>query len=339
MESKRKKLIIIISISLVVSVGILIPVTLILVNNSFNTYELGQINTGGEAFDVEIEGDIAYVVDTADNNPGGLVIINVSDPTHPYILGSYYESGMPYAVDVVGNIAFLANINVGLEVINISDPTNPVKIDQYIGSGAAFDVQVIGEIAYIVDWSRGLVLLDISDPSDVSEISRYSISGACPHVHVDNGIAYIIDHHSSYSGIRLINVNNPQSPSQVGYYAPSGIDFWNPFVHENTIYVANHGSNGGELHILNASIYSQISSLGVFDDGGAIGAAFTNSSIVYLADYQNGLIIVDLMDPSSPRVIGRHFDGGHAYDVVVVGDIAYVADREDGLEIIKINNL
>ena len=338
MEIKHKKLIIIISISLVVSVGILIPVVLILVNTSFNTYELGQINTGGCAFDVEIEGDIAYVVDIAEDNPGGLVIINVSDPTHPYILGSYYQSGLPYAVDVVGDIAFLANTEVGLEVLNISDPTNPVKLDQYTGSGAAFDVQVIGEIAYIVDWSRGLVILNISDPSDVSEISSYSISGVCPHVHVDNGIAYIIDHHSSYSGIMLINVNNPQSPYQVGNYAPSGIDFWNPFVHENIIYTANHGINGGELHILNASNYSQISSLGVIDDGGAINAAFTNNSIVYLADYNKGLIIVDLMDISNPRVIGRYFDGGHSYDVVVVGDIGYVADREDGLEIIKINS-
>jgi len=45
MEKIRKKLILIISISLVVSVGIFIAVVLILVNNSFNTYELGQINT------------------------------------------------------------------------------------------------------------------------------------------------------------------------------------------------------------------------------------------------------------------------------------------------------
>lgn len=338
MDPKRKKLIIIISLSLVITVGILIPVFLILVKGSFNTSELGQINTGGMASDVEIEGNIAYVVDTADGNPGGLVIINISDPTNPSILGSYYQSGLPYVVDVVGDFAFLANIFVGLEVLDISDPTNPVKIDQYTGSGAIFDVQVVGEVAYLADWSRGLVLLNISDPSDVKEISRYDPSVACPHVHVENEIAYIINHYSSYSGIMLINVSNPYSLHQIGSYAPSGIDFWNPFVHENIIYLANHGINGGEVYFLDASNPSEISQLGVFNEMSNIFAAFTNDSIAYFADCQNGLIIVDLVDMSNPRVIGRYFDGGQAIDLVVVEDIAYVADREDGLEIIKILN-
>ena len=168
------------------------------------------------------------------------------------------------------------------------------------------------------------------------EISRFSISGACTHVYVDNGIACIIDHHSSYSGIRLINVSNPQSLSQIGSYAPPNIDFWNPFVHENIIYVGNHGNNGGELRMLNASNCSQISPLAIFDDGGSIFGAFTNDNIVYVADYQNGLTIIDMTDFSHPKVIGRHFDGGHSMNVVVTEDIVYVADREDGLEIIRV---
>ncbi len=63
MEPKRKKpIIIIISLSLVMVVAIIIPVSLILVKLPFNTTELGQISTGGEAHELEIQGDIAYVV-------------------------------------------------------------------------------------------------------------------------------------------------------------------------------------------------------------------------------------------------------------------------------------
>jgi len=105
------------------------------------------------------------------------------------------------------------------------------------------------------------------------------------------------------------------------------------------IYVANHGLSGGKWFFLNASSYSQISTIGIFNKEGTINAAFINNNVAYLAAYQNGLIIVDLADLSNPRVIGRYFDGGHPYDVEVVGDIAYVADREDGLEIIKTLNI
>lgn len=124
--------------------------------------------------------------------------------------------------------------------------------------------------------------------------------------------------------------------SQVGYYALSNVDFWNPFANEDVIYVANHGSSGGEFYFLDASSYSQISPIRQFNDEGMINAAFINNSIAYLAAYDNGLIVVDLANLANPRVIGRHFDGGNAIDVVAVGDIVFVADRADGLEIIKI---
>lgn len=339
MNSKRKKLIIIIPLSLIIAAAIIIPVTLILIKNSFNTIELGQISTGGEARDVKIKGDIVYIVDTGgESSPGGLVIINVSNPYHPSIIGSYYQSGLPFKVDVVGNIAILANIYVGVEILNISDLTNPVKIDQYTGSGEAYDVQILGEIAYIADGSRGLVLLNISDPSNVSEISRFSTTGACTQLHVVNDIAYITDHLTSYTAIRLIDVSNPHSMSQVGYYSLNNVDFWNPYVCNNVIFVANHGITGGEFYFLNASDYSQITPIRQFNEEGIINAAFVNNSIGYFACYENGLIAVDLMDLSNPKIIGRHFDGGHSIEVVAVGNIVYVADREDGLEIIKVMN-
>jgi len=339
MEIKRKKLIIIISLSLVVIASVIIPVILIIANSSFNTAELGQINIGGEAFDVDIEGNLAFVVNTSDDGSGGLVIINISDPTHPIIVGSYHQSNSAFSVEVVGEFAYLANPNVGLEVLNVSDPTNPVKIEQYTGSGEIYDVQVIGEIAYITDWSNGLILLNISDPLHVSVISSYNTPGACLHVHVDNGIACIIDHYSSYSALRLVNVSNPQSLVPLSYHAPANVDFWNPFIYQNKIYTANHGTNGGDLRIFDISDPSVISPISTYDDGGFINSYFIESNLVYMADYENGLKVIDTTDITNPRLIARYFDGGHSIEVVVVGDIAYVADHADGLEIIKIQNL
>jgi hypothetical protein len=336
MESKRKRLIIVIIGSIIIASGISIPLTYLFLFGSFNTQELAQVNTGGGAYDLEVHGDIAYVVDTADSNPGGLVLINVSNPYHPYILGSYYQSGLPMTVDATGDIAYLANRNLGLEILNVSDPSNPIKIEQYTGSGEIYDVQVIGDIAYFADWSNGLVILNVSNPYDVNVINNYPISGACIHLHVYNNLAYITDHYSSYTGIRIINVSNPYSLVQEGYYNQANIDFWNPIVVDDRIYVANHGSNGGDFYILDATDLLDIQQLSVYNKDGTIFSYSIVGNEIYFADYERGLVVVDYTDLTNPIIVGRHFDGGHAYDVEVIGDIAYVADRDDGLEIIKI---
>jgi hypothetical protein len=335
--SKRQKIILlVITLGILTGVSTIVPLIINLFPISFNTRELGQIDTGGMARDVEVHGHIAYVVDTSEPNPGGLLIINVSDPANPIILGSYYQSGLPWQVRVVGEIAYLANSMVGLEILNVSDPTNPIKIDQYSGSGEAYDVEVVGDIAYLADWSRGLIILNVSNPSNVREIRTILIPGACIHVSVVNSLAYIVDHQTEFSGLRVVNVSNPSLPVQISNFAPSGVDFWNPFAYGDYVYIGNHGLGGGELRILNVRDPSNIVQAGLFDEQSFISGSFVNGNRAYLADYRNGLVVVDITFPVSPVKVAQFFDGGHAIDVDVISNIAYVADRDDGLEIIEI---
>lgn len=225
MSKKQKIIVLVVTVSLLTSVATIIPLIVNLFPIISHTRELGQIDTGRMTIDVEVHGDIAYVVDATENNPGGLLIINVSDPANPIILASYYQSGLPWKVSIVGEIAYLANSMIGLEVLNISDPTNPVKIDQYTGSGKAYDVEVVGDDAYLTDWSRGLVISNVSNPSNVREIRTFLIPGACIHVSVANSLAYIVDHRTDYSGLRVVNVSDPSHPVPLHNHAPSGVDY------------------------------------------------------------------------------------------------------------------
>jgi hypothetical protein len=336
MNKKHKIILVIIVFSVIIVLSTSIPFIISLLPIISHTRELGQINTGGRATDVEVHGNIAYVVDTTENNPGGLLIINVSDPTNPIIIESYYQSGLPRKVSVVGDIAYLANSMVGLEVLNISDPTNPVKIDQYTGGGVTYDVEVVGEIAYLADWSRGLVILNVSNPKDVRVIRTVSISGACIHVSVFNFIAYIVDHHSDYSGMRIINVSDPSVPVQLNNHAPSGVDYWNPYAYGDYVYIGNHAPGGGELRILNVSDPSNIILEGIFDMQSSVHSSYKSGDKVFLADYFKGLVVIDANSPNNSVKIAQYFDGGHAIDVDVKSNIAYIADGNDGLEIIEI---
>ncbi len=296
----------------------------------------GQIDTGGQAEFVEVVGDIAYVVDVDEDSPGGLVLIDISDPTEPVEISSFNDGGRPFEFAVADGLVFLADAFEGLEIINVSDPENPEEIYQYNGSGAIYDVQIVEDIAYVADWNWGMIVLNISDPVNPELLANKPITGACIHVHVDGDLVYASDHRNEETGIVVYNISNPANPIQVGSYLPE-YDIWNPFVRNGLIYTGNHEMNGGELRILNSTIQNDIEELGILDPGGTIFSIVVHEDLAYMADYQLGLIIADVSDPATPRLVRTFYDGGHAKDVCVVGDLIFVADGEDGLEIIQMS--
>ncbi|KXS41675.1 MAG: LVIVD repeat protein [Methanolobus sp. T82-4] len=58
----------------------------------------------------------------------------------------------------------------------------------------------------------------------------------------------------------------------------------------------------------------------------------------YVTDSENGLVVVDVSNPSSPIPAGRCDVNGSAHDIAVEGDNAYVTGEENGLRIIDISN-
>ncbi|MHA1137456.1 MAG: hypothetical protein ACTSSE_13305 [Candidatus Thorarchaeota archaeon] len=51
------------------------------------------------------------------------------------------------------------------------------------------------------------------------------------------------------------------------------------------------------------------------------------------------MVIVDVSNPATPTLMGSYYDGGNSKDVCVVGDIIYVADGADGLEIVQMSTI
>lgn len=58
----------------------------------------------------------------------------------------------------------------------------------------------------------------------------------------------------------------------------------------------------------------------------------------YIADWTNGLVIIDISNTAGPITEGTCNTPGSAFGVAVAGDYAYVADQSEGLQIIDISN-
>ena len=81
---------------------------------------------GGRAFDIKLNGDIAFVTDLY----YGLHIINISDPRNPTTI-SNYNMAYQHSVYLTEEIAYVTNWNSGLEILEISGLFSTQKVNGY----------------------------------------------------------------------------------------------------------------------------------------------------------------------------------------------------------------
>ncbi len=77
---------------------------------------------------------------------------------------------------------------------------------------------------------------------------------------------------------------------------------------------------------------------GHFDTSGDARNVAVISNYAYVADGDNGLVILDISNPKTPVLVSSYDTDGIAYDVVVDATNAYVADGANGLVIVSITN-
>ena len=63
-----------------------------------------------------------------------------------------------------------------------------------------------------------------------------------------------------------------------------------------------------------------------------------SGSYAFVADYDNGLKVIDISDQANPFEVNQFDDGGYAYRIDISGSYAYVADYDDGLEVLNISD-
>jgi len=74
-----------------------------------------------------------------------------------------------------------------------------------------------------------------------------------------------------------------------------------------------------------------------FDTPGNAKGVFKAGDFVYVSDYDMGLQILNVADPTLPTLVGTYNTPSSAWAVAVAGNYAYIADWANGLEIVDIS--
>jgi hypothetical protein len=340
------------------------------VSDPENPSELGSYDTPGYPYGVAVAADVAYVA--ADE--GGLRVVSVSDPANPDELASY-DTPLPGHAEglcVSGTTVYVADGQGGLRVVDVSDPARPVEMSSwgtfargctatedtvYAVSGSYLavldvsnpahptwlgyfptttfteDVAVSGTTAYLANGDHGLRIIDVSDPENPTELGTYDTLGHTWDAAVSEGIAYVAD---GSKGLRVVDVSDPAHPTELGHHDTYWTKATDVVIDGTMAYVSDEFTG---LRILDVSDPSDPillgGPLGSYNPPGSVRGLALSGSAAYLAARTAGLWVVDASDPEAVVELGSYDTPGEAFEVVVRGDIMYVADGSCGLIVLR----
>ncbi len=123
---------------------------------------LDDLPFGANATDVMPVGNVAFAVSFG----GGMLAVDITDPTTMSILHQQ-TWGFLNALDLTGDLAWVADGSLGLRVVDISDPNNLVSLATQAVGGQPRDVvrSQMSSYVFLADDFYGLRQMDVSDPT------------------------------------------------------------------------------------------------------------------------------------------------------------------------------
>lgn len=273
---------------------------------------LGSYDTPGYAYDVAVQGSYLYVADGS----SGLLIMDVSNPANPALRGTFNPGSIFQNVVVSGDFAYLP-ASVGTMIVNIATPNSPSQAALAPFTGR---IVVQGQYAYATQ-SGGLRIFDISDPYNPASRGFLSTGGSSRRVSVSGQYAFVTTNPTS--AVHRILITNPDLPQTAGSYTTGG-DV--PLAIGNRLYLGNWVG----VQIIGPSL----TALGTWRGSDIRGLAY-ESSHVFVASPDSGVVVLDVSQESQPTEVVRLNVAGTEEAVVVAGNIVYVAAGYSGIHVLR----
>jgi hypothetical protein len=247
--------------------------------------------------------------------------------------------GFTNAIDVSGDLAYIASGPTGLQVVNVQDRSNPAIIGSVATPGNGDDVKVVGTYVYEADGSAGLQVIDVSNPATPVIAGALAVGGTARSLVVRGGRAYIA---AADAGLQIADVTVPAHPVLLGSYQPKdqcpvkGVDV---DLQRNLAVLACTT----ELIAMNVSDPTRPQLLGMSTQGlnDARNVVLKGNTAV-VADIGTGMTTYDVTNPSSPMLLAN-VDltlGGRLNDLKVGQDLVLGADVyfPNGVPMVDISN-
>ncbi len=274
-----------------------------------STYLEGSLERPYWLQEVSIDGNIAYIADMGEFClvPGGLKIIDISNPENPLPRGEY-EMGLfalPNNLDVKYNYAYMQDYissTSTLIALDVSNPDSPQLAGEY--GYSAKDIFAGTSYVYILD-DDDLVILDLQDPLNPVEMGALALGNSALRVCVSNGYAFVAgDGENTLWIVDVSNSSNPQLITSITTACNYARDI---VVQDDLVYLVCSQC----MQIIDITNISSPVIISTYDDVTSATGICVCDSIAYIADYN--LLKIDVSDPEVPSAIQSYGSGSHPY--------------------------
>ncbi|NIM52771.1 MAG: hypothetical protein GTO22_26585 [Gemmatimonadales bacterium] len=281
--------------------------------------------------DVKINGDASWAIITregASSRRNGIVVLDISNPAHPSIIGELTDSltaGI-HNVWINGEVVYAVNDGTNaMNILDLSDPASPKHAGRWeVRPGeedkSLHDVWADGRYAYLSYWDDGLVILDVgagthggtpTEPAFVSSIN-YPI-GNTHTAYREGDYVFVGDEifgceecvNGPRGYIHVMDVSDLENPKEVARFEVPEAGAHNIWVENGLLYIAYYQ---GGLRIVDVSgelrgdLYAQGRQIGWYHTAASEDAMYTNSPLawgpqpfkgnIFVSDINSGLWVL-----------------------------------------------
>ena len=312
---------------------------------------------GGYAMDIAVDGTYAYIA-----AEGYLHIVRISDPTSPVkevsllgplpngVQGVFCNNGYLYIACGSTGVYIIdtANIPSMMEDQHLSD------YDEALISSGNYSYDVFpmnNNTIYIADGTNGFVAVDVIDKTSPVPGKKYpnatntnfpdgsSTSGNVVSLavyddgsHPDGAYAVVADRNLGFYTVDLFSEDN------YGLLANSYFD--SPGIPQDVTLDSEYAylaDGGAGIYLMSLMDATQVNIVATVNTPGISGRAVLNGEHLYVADGMvGGMQVLSFDVPDSPAKIGDIATVGDARGLAVNGEFSYIADGDNGLQILEV---
>jgi len=265
-------------------------------------------------------------------------LYDVSDPTEPAMLADVVGEGYVRDVKLDGPWLYTSGEcgciddeeareafeGFGLRVFDVSDPRAPVRVATLGGNEPGSVHRVVHNVALGDDLALlaetpadAMPVVDVADPTQPVTVSTWLPPDGVVHdqVVVDD-VAWV----AWWKGFSAVDLADPAAPVTLLEHQPVDVravhNVW-PTADARHLLVTSETA-GGHLSVFDVADPAQVHQVAALDPypGSIIHNVVVDGSFAFVSWYREGLVLVDLADPASPRVIDRFDTLAHAAEVL-----------------------